>query len=383
VSFFDEDEPVRTTQRTQRPRPRPRRARAAGGSGSAGDSQTVLIRRAVALGAVVVFILLMGILVSSCRSNAAKNALRDYTTEVTRISNASDQTGQQLFKLFGGSGAKQPQQMQSAISNLRAQADTTLKQAQQLSVPGAMTQAQQSLLIALELRRDALESMAEQIRPALGSQSDQSTSAIKSIAGQMRAFDASDVLYQSRVTPFMKKALDDNGIGAQPAPTSNVLKDISWISPTFVGAKLGKQLPGSGNGGASGDGGKKAIAPGLHGTGLNGTSYGSVNLQEGVANDLAYVSGQPFQVSFTNQGENDEVNVKVTVTVVSKSGSPVSGSTVVPAIAQGQTQVAKVTLSHTPPFGTAAQVNVSVAGVPGEKTLSNNKASYPALFTRG
>ena len=60
-----------------------------------------------------------------------------------------------------------------------------------------MAPAQQSLLILLELRRDGLSSIAEQIRPALGDEGEAADRAITAIAGDMRAFDASDVLYDS------------------------------------------------------------------------------------------------------------------------------------------------------------------------------------------
>jgi hypothetical protein len=71
VSFFDEDdEPLRTTQR---PRPRPRRGSPAGGA--VNDSQTVLIRRMVALIGVILLVVLLGAFVKSCRSTQAENAL--------------------------------------------------------------------------------------------------------------------------------------------------------------------------------------------------------------------------------------------------------------------------------------------------------------------
>ena len=61
-----------------------------------------------------------------------------------------------------------PAELYQAILGYKGEADNTLKQAQELSVPGDMASAQQSLLIALELRRDGLASIAEEIRTALG-----------------------------------------------------------------------------------------------------------------------------------------------------------------------------------------------------------------------
>ena len=62
-----------------------------------------------------------------------------------------------------------------------------------------MAAAQQSFLIALELRRDGLQTISDDVKNALGDEGENADQAIKSIAGQMRAFDASDVLYNARV----------------------------------------------------------------------------------------------------------------------------------------------------------------------------------------
>jgi hypothetical protein len=42
-----------------------------------------------------------------------------------------------------------------------------------------------------------------------------------------------------------------------------------------------------------------------------------------------------------------------------------------------------VALSQTPPTGQPVKITVQVLPVPGEKNLTNNKAVYPAIFTRG
>ena len=66
-------------------------------------------------------------------------------------------------------------------------------------MPDEMKGAQQSLLIALECRRDGLAAIAEKIRTALGDEGDVANTAITQIAGQMQTFLASDVLYAARV----------------------------------------------------------------------------------------------------------------------------------------------------------------------------------------
>ena len=93
-----------------------------------------------------------------------------------------------------------------------------------------------------------------------------------------------------------------------------------------MASRLGQQLSsdaGSENGSDDSERDpNQTTGPGLHGTGLDATSYGNVTLQPGTSNRLTYVEGQPFTVAFTNQGENDEFNVKVTLQIRRQSGNP-------------------------------------------------------------
>jgi hypothetical protein len=377
VSFFDEDdEPVRTTRSRSRdrPRPRPRRARPAGGAATA-DQQTILARRLAGVVGIIVVILVLGLVVHSCSSNRHKDALGDYNRQANQIGGSSAQTGSQLFRQLNGAQNQSPEDLQQAVSSLKVQADEQLKQGQNLSVPDDMKGAQQSVLIALELRRDGLEAIAADIRTALGDQGRAADQAINRIAGQMQSFTASDVLWHSRVVPFIKDALTKGDVGGQTIQESRFLSDISWQSPQFVAQKLGQQLS-TGSGAQS----NQPTGPGLHGTGLNGTSYGNTTLQPGVTNRLTYVAGQAFTVSFTNQGDNDEFNIKVTLQIARESGSPITITRTVQKVAQGEKATVTLPLNKKPPVGTALTINVTVAPVPGEKKTDNNHSTYPTLF---
>ena len=56
-------------------------------------------------------------------------------------------------------------------------------------------------------------------------------------------------------------------------------------------------------------------APGLHGTGLESVAVGDTTLQPDAPNRIPYAPTPRSSSSFTNQGENDEFDVKVTVTI--------------------------------------------------------------------
>ena len=65
--------------------------------------------------------------------------------------------------------------------------------------------------MALEWRRDGLDRIAQQIRLALGDESEQADEAIKDIAGQMAVFMASDVAWDTRVIPFITQRARGGG----------------------------------------------------------------------------------------------------------------------------------------------------------------------------
>jgi hypothetical protein len=373
MSFFDEDdEPRRTTP--------PRRGRPAGGGVATADSQTLLIRR-VAAGAIGLLILLLLVfVVNSCRDSQHKNALKDYNRQISSIGDESArQVGAPFFQLLTeGGGGDSPQDLQTAISSYRVQAEQQYDQAAGLDVPDDMKGAQQSALIALEWRRDGLDRIAQEIRTALGDSGEAADAAIENIAGQMEAFMASDVAWETRVIPFIKTALDDNEIGGQEIRQSEFLPDDDWVQPTTVADVLNQQLTSGG-----GNGGGQPTGPGLHGTGLDSTNYGDVTLQPGTTNRLTYDPGTGFIVNFTNQGENDEFDIKVTLRIQTEDGDPITLSDTIPQLAPQESAAAELALEEQPPLDTAAEVRVSVAKVPGEEKTDNNRSTYPVLFSRG
>jgi hypothetical protein len=371
LSFFDEDdEPRRTT--------RPRRARPAGGGVATADSQTLLIRRAVAGIGIVLVLLLLVFFVNSCRNSQRENALKDYNRQISTIgAESTRQVSAPFFQLLTEGAGTSPQDLQTQISGYRVQAEQQYEQAKRLDVPGDMKGAQESALIALEWRRDGLDRIAQEIRPALGDESEQADAAIEQIAAQMEVFLASDVAWDTRVIPFIKDALDEHEIGGQEISRSQFLADLDWLQPETIATVLDQQLT------SGGDGGGEPTGPGLHGSGLDSTNYGDVTLEPGVSNQLTFEPGTGFTVNFTNQGENDEFDIKVTLRIEAEGQDPITTSETIPKVAAGQSATAELPLEGTPPLDTAVTIRVNVAKVPGEEKVDNNKSEYPALFTRG
>lgn len=388
MSFFEEEPPTRRTATPPRRRaaastapPRRTGGGGAGGSGGPGsDQQTLLVRRGVAIAGAVVLFLLLAVVINSCRGSARENALKDYNRQASSIARESEtQVGEQFFGLFGAKAAEaSPTDLQTQVASLRQEADQQFRRAKRLDVPDAMVPAQRSLLIALELRRDGLDVVGLRIRAALGDDGDAADEATQSIAGQMQSFLASDVVHRARVVPLIKEALDDAEVGGQEIDGSKFVPGVQWLSPTFVGERLG-------SGGGGGDSGSSTPnddepEPGTHGTGLTSVSVGETALTPDGSNRIAAAGAPTFDVEFANQGENDEQDVRVDVSVQGESGAAIRGSDTVDTIARGATATASVRLPRTPPTGQALTITVRVRAVPGEEMEENNTQEFQALF---
>ena len=368
MSFFDEDDEPRTT------RVRPRRAAPSGGGAAAPDRQTLLIRQLVLFGGFILVLALLIFIIDGCRDSARESALKDYNRDVASIVRASDtEVGKRFFDLL-----RNPSQgdLSTLINGYKVQAESQYQQAKRIDTPGDMASAQRSFLIAMEMRRDGLEQIAGQVRAALSSDTEAADGAINDIAGAMQMFLTSDVVYRQRVIPLIESTLRDADVGAQRLQQSQFLPGIEWLQPATVADALGQQLSADG----SGNSGREA-APGLHGTGIDSVEVGDQTLEADSANRIAYGPDTEFSVNFTNQGENDEVDIDV-ILKIEGGPKPIRVTKNVPSVAAGAQATATLGLDSPPPFDTAVTISVEVKAVPGEQKTDNNKAEYDALFSQ-
>ena len=370
MSFFDEDdEPTRR-------QPRPRRAAPAGGLDV--DPQTLWVRRGIALGVGLLILFALVLLFRACQTSRRENALRDYNRDAQALVTQSDrEVGGQFFQLMGGADSESPEDLQTQISSLRVQSETVLRQAKELDTPGDLETAQQALLIALELRRDGLDFIAQQITTALGDEGDVADTAIEAIGGQMQAFVASDVLIATRVTPVVEDDLKGKDVNASAVKTERFLGDFSWLDSSYVADQLGTRLSEGGENRDAND----PPEPGLHGTSLDSVAVGGVALEpDPAANRLPAGTESTFAVTYTNGGEFDEFDV-VTTVVLQGQGKAIRARQTVDTVAQGAAATAELALPRKPTPGEVYTVTVEVKPVPGEDKTDNNKQTYNVYFT--
>ena len=365
MSFLDEPE-ERPTRRAGSRRPPPR--------GPGTDRQTLLVRRGIAAGVGLVVVILLVFVIKGCRDSAREQSFKDYLRNVAALMEESNQDSRSLFGLLAKPGTQSPVQLATSVNTTRNHAQGLVDRAKHLDTPDELARGQRYLIDTLEFRRDGITAVARELPTALGDANTDAASA--RIAAATQEFLASDVVYNQRVLPNLKEPTAKEGLTDQVTfQQSRFLLDLGWLSPTTVSDRMSRIRSGTGSGGA--------VAPGLHGTGLGTVTVkpGGETLTPGTAAQLKASPNTTFDVEVMNQGENDEKQVRVRLTL-SGAGKPIVVTQTIPAITAGQTGTASIPLAATPPTGLPVTIKVEALPVPGEKNTTNNRAEFSAVFTK-
>jgi hypothetical protein len=326
----------------------------------------------VAAVALLVVVILVAVGVHSCQVSQANSSLRNYSDSVASIVRASNQTGQQFFNvLSSGQGASSGANLQSQIDEARLSAENQLNRAAGLDVPNQVKSAHADVLLTLQMRRDGIAQIAQQIQPAL--QASTATDAVNQIAADMARFYGSDVVYKDYALPGVVAALHNadisvGGTNGEPVEGGQFLPNLQWLTPSFVATELHTSV------GSASKSGK--VTPGTHGHELNSVSAGGTTLQSGSTNTIPASPAPTFTLTFTNSGSNNETSVVCKVTL---SNSGPSGSTTIPQTQAGQQGTCQVPLSSAPKAGSYT-LTATIEPVAGEKTTSNNTQTFPVTF---
>ena len=171
------------------------------------DHQTLLVRRLVAAGAVVLVVVLLVVLVKGCVDNRREAALKDYNRSVrTLVEQSRSAVSKPFFDALGSAGgAATSSRCRRRSTSCAIVADEELSQARAARRARRDEGARRrTSSCVLSLRRDGVAKVADEIQTALGGTAGAGT-AVDAIAGQMQAFNASDVVYSQRVAPLILK----------------------------------------------------------------------------------------------------------------------------------------------------------------------------------
>jgi hypothetical protein len=327
-----------------------------------------MMRRRIAAGVGVLIVIAIVLIVNAIVQSQKSSALEQYNREVGQIAHESEQqVGNPLFSALVGAGGKPTIEVDQQLNAVQSAAQKMLAHARETSVPGEMAEAQRNLLLALQLRAEAVSKVSSLLHEVLGSQP---KSASAHLAGAMEMLLASDVIWSQRVAPLTQEALSAASLRSLSTSGSRSLPNTGWLSPeTALSRITGKSAAE-----ASGQ-----LAPGTHGDVFNSLAVGGATLlAEPALNHISGGGSPTFTLTFVNDGENPETNTKVVVSVTA-GGKTVSGSHTISRTEPGQTVNAEVPVSGIT-TGVAAKIEAKVEKVPGETNLENNKGSYLAVF---
>ncbi len=376
MSFFDDDEPTRVSGAPRRPAA-PRQPATSGGGTHDGppDRQTARTRQLVALGIGALLLILIVLGFKGCLDSRKERALKDYSRDASAIiTDSNDQVAKPFFDLLE-SGSSTGNDLQVQVNQVRLTAEEDAKRAEELSVPGEMTPAQQNLLLVLNLRAQALTRIAEKLTAAQG-RGAQAEEATNQIAGQMQMFLTSDVIYSQRAAPLIVQALNEAGIKGQTIPESQSLPGYTWLAPDTVAKAIG----GTAGGGTT-TGGSSCPEGTACGHGLVSTAIGDTTLEEGASTTVPAKAPVVVNVKFANQGDNVQKNVVVTVKLTAPGQAAISAKKPVTETQPGTESDVAIPLPKVPAAGTAATLVVRVEPVGGEENTDNNQGTYTVLFS--
>lgn|GEM_PF-247563 len=346
---------------------RPPRRGSRGGGASGGDKQQLMVRRAIALGAGLLVLILLVFGAKGCLDARKNRSLEDYANSVSQIVNETNALGKSFLGRISDPGELSVTEFTSEIQSDRSAMDGFLSRVQKLDTPGDMSSAQDSLTLVYELRAGAMNEIADRMSTALGDEG--ADRAKRQIAAQMEVLAAADVLYNRVTRHQIDNTIVSNGANAPAMPKSTFMENPEdWISVDAIDSALG------------GVSGSTTADPGdnlSHGTGIDPASSVSIAgnvLSPDTTTTLPAGTDPTVDVTVQNQGEATESDVKVSVSV--DGGAAIEES--IPEIAAGSTGTASILLTPSPTGSVTLEVKVDP--VPGESITTNNEATYTVDF---
>jgi hypothetical protein len=266
-----------------------------------------------------------------------------------------------------------------AVTDLASKLDGVAEQERQnvaaalrLNPPGKLRAENQDLIEALQLRVSGVQGLADTFRKTASSKASTDAALLAAPAERLLASDVIwDDLFRGPATTQMK----NDGVSGVVAPESHFVTNQSLITEQSMVLVLQRLRGASTSGGTP---------TGIHGTNIVDTKVqpGGQTLSPTAENTVTATTDLSFAVTIADSGDSQEVGIQVTLTIKKAQGAIVKTKTI-DLINPGQTKSVTFNNLGQVPFALRTTVQVDVAPVAGEHNTSNNKASYPVIFSLG
>jgi hypothetical protein len=327
------------------------------------------------LGAGIIVVVLVLLLVArSCGGSSASSKNRDFfDKQLKPVLTKDDQAANELHDLFRSQRAVKLTVIQARLDSAAKLAVEALNEAKALQPTKEIEAYQPYLLQTLSYRVNGINCLRSNMPDAFKQKRVAAGGA--QLVPCMDRLLASDVIYSDSFSTPAVKTLQDKHIDAQVPTSVFVAKaDQSLLTAAGMGAVLQRWKPST-------------TVNGLHGTKLDSVTAVSggkaVTLRTGTVNTIK-ATDVAFRVTVTNGGDFPEFNIKVTITIGS-GATKIVKSTTIDQIGSKETRTVEITGiasgSNQIPFAQALPMKVQVDPVPGERTKSNNSATYQIIFS--
>lgn len=332
---------------------------------------TPMLRLVGLISFAILIVVLLVFVIQDCRGESKRNAYENYMEDVAEVGTQSSQIGRQLNGLLTTTGIKQADVVQR-LSGLAQSQEQGVGRASELEPPGPLRPQQRHVVEALQLRVSGLRGLADAF---------ESTADLKNageaggqLADQARRLLASDVIWDDLFKDPSISELDRQGVRGVEVPDSNFLASPDIASARSMSA-FWQRIRGAAVGGTTG---------GVHGTGLISTKVlpGGQELSTTTQNTVEASTNLAFEVTVENQGNSQEVRLRVTFEMQKTPTSTVRTATI-DLINPGEERTVTFRNLGQVPFAEPTVIKVGVQPVPQEKVITNNSAEYNVVFSLG
>jgi hypothetical protein len=377
LEFFEEPETLEAPDR-QRRRIRPPRAGGPRRPAPPPPGAVALARLAGLVALAIAVVIGLVFWVGSCQGQSRHDEYASYMNDVRPIAQSSAASLRDYQRQVTNPKLTLAD-LQSKLGLWSRQQQEDYDQALRLVPPAPLQAAHQEVLATLQLRAIGLADLANTLAQSGSKSTDQ---VANQLSKQAQVLSASDLVWAELFKLPATDTLKRLGVSGVIAPPSQIVTNPELITPHSFGEVYGglrstNAGTGNGNGNASGLHGSVLQSTAAVSSGQSKTLTVSTPTTVDVAADLA------FKVTFQNAGDFPERGIPVTLTVSLFKKKAYTKTETVSSIDTKETTTVTFTNLQLPPstFGAQATVNVVIGKVPGEVTLSNNRASYPVFFS--
>lgn len=304
-------------------------------------------------------------------TGGGSNPTKDYFDKVSGVLTRSDQLGTDFRKLLI-EPALTPTRARRQLQLEVVQATTLVAEARVIKPTSQLQAIHPYLLQALQDRANGLQCLAQTVVSA--SKLKQPRAGARELSRCAQKLLASDVIYADSYYTAASDTLRQDKIIAQ-VPTSRFLKEADTplvLAPGFVDV-LSRLKPGS--------------VKGLHGVQLvsvtaepSGTALvpGKLTRIPNVTNGLG------FRIVIKDSGHFQEVSVPVKLTLSTAGATALQKTASIGSILRGASAPILIggffTATNKPLYSQPYTLRVAAGPVPGERIVSNNKATFQVSF---